>query len=67
MKNSRVIKDARLRDLDGARDINFGPAEWNARMQRDFSKNGKAVAAARSGVFDDDKARDARYQKMFVL
>jgi hypothetical protein len=67
MKNGRVIKDARLRSLDGVSDISFGPAEWEARLQRDLSKNGKAVAAARSGDFDDDKARDARYQKMFVL
>jgi hypothetical protein len=67
MKNGKVTKDVRLRSLDGVRDISFGSAEWEARMQRDLSKNGKAAAAARSGVFDDDKARDARYQKMFVL
>lgn len=68
MKHGKVVKDARLRLLDGVRDVSFGPADYEARMQRDLSKTGKAVAAARAeGDFADDKARQSRYEKLFAL
>ncbi len=59
---AKVLKSKRLRKLDGVKDISIGSATVDARRQRDFSKDGQAVAAdASDDNFDDVKARQERF------
>jgi hypothetical protein len=67
MKHGKQIKSVNLRSLDGAREVSFGPASYEARMTRDLSKNGKALAAAKTGDFADDKARQDRWASALML
>lgn len=54
-------KEYRLFSLSGIKDLNIFKASVSAREQRDFSKDGQAVAAAQEESFADVKARAERY------
>lgn len=60
---AKVLKEYRLSGPDGVYDIECGDASLEARMQRDFSKTGKAVKAAegRAEAFDDVKMLGERF------
>lgn len=63
---AKQLKEMRLRTLDGVRDLQFGPAEPDARRVRDLSKDGKAAKVGYSDpkTFADDKAMEDRFQQL---
>jgi len=60
-KGTRPNKQFRVSGVDGFKDVSVGPAKYDARMRGDYSKDGKAVAAANNLSLDDQKARAERY------
>lgn len=54
-------REYRLSGADGIKDLNIFKASVSAREQRDFSKDGQAVAASQEESLDDVKARAERY------
>jgi len=60
-KPAKCVNKFRVSGVDGFKDVSVGPAKYDARMQGDFSKTGKATAAAKNISLDDQKARAERY------
>jgi len=60
-KPAKCVNKFRVTGVDGFKDVSVGPADYDARMRGDFSKTGKAVAAAGNQSLDDQKARAERY------
>lgn len=59
-KPKKCVSKFRVSGVDGFKDVSVGPAKYNARMQGDFSKDGKASRPV-EGSLDDVKARAERY------
>ena len=60
-KVQRVVNSFEVSGVDGFKDVSVGPAQYNARMQGDFSIDGRYVAAKHNISLDDQKARAERY------
>ncbi len=60
-KPKKCINKFEVAGVDGFKDVSVGPAKYDARMQGDFSEDGKAVAAKNNLSLDDQKARAERY------
>lgn len=60
-KAQKCINTFEVSNVDGFKDVSVGPAKYDARMQGDFSEDGKAVAAKNNLSLDDQKARAERY------
>lgn len=61
-KPKKCVNKFRTAGVDGFKEVSVGPAKYDARMQGDFSKTGKQVAAKKQDIsLDDQKARAERY------
>lgn len=58
-KPAKCVNSFEVSNLDGLKEVSVGPSSYNARMNGDASKTGKA---SQPGVaLDDAKARAERY------
>lgn len=55
---AKVLREYRVADLDGVKELRFGEADPEDRMKRDFSKTGKSCKPVPSR--DDEKAFEKR-------
>lgn len=63
-KPKKVVTTKNLSGLGGVRDVSFGAAPPERRMQGDYSKDG--VTHVESDTFDDYNDRMERYNKSFT-
>lgn len=56
---AKVLNSYRVGNLDGLKEVSVGPSSYDARMNGDASKTGKA--SVKGEALDDAKARAERY------